>query len=558
MTAWTAARSPDEFGESAGADALRPGGPAHRKLIKLHAILLALFVVAGALFAYSRGQDISYDQVNYHYYAAYAFETGRILTDVAPSQVMHNFFSPVVYLPFYFMVRHLPPRAVGTLLGAAHGLNLWLVFCIALLVTRRFLPGPRMIAVIAALLISIASPMALSEVGTTMSDLLTSVPVLAGLALLMRTEFRDGQRAAAIGWIVLAGALVGAATSLKLTNASFAIGLAAASVVGWTNWRERLTAVFATGLGGLLGFAACGGFWYLTMWRLFRNPVFPYFNNVFASPDFPTHALSDDRFMPHGILQALAYPFLWSARQTTTAEIPFRDARFAMLLILGVLAFGLWLARRARMAEPDAPRMPAGQRLIVFFVVAFGLWMYEWSIQRYLVVLELLAGPAIVVLLQWLGLFRAPRSCALAALALAIVCVLTVRVPDWGHLGWRKTWYSTEAPPTDGEHPVYLLAGEPLSYVVPQLKPGAIAIGYVPWENIPAWGDTIFLRRIHAILADRQNDPITAISSGPPSDGFRQTIAQYGLKLDGACTTTPGRPSPLTWCPLTRTPPTGK
>jgi hypothetical protein len=516
---------------------------------RLHAALIALFVAAGAGFAYSRGQDINYDQLNYHYYIAYAFETGRALQNVAPSQVLHSFFNPIGYLAFYFMVRHLPPRAVGTILGAIQGINLWLVFCIALIVTRRFLRGPRRVAIAAALIISIASPMAISEVGTSMADILTSLLVLAGLALLMQAGSSEGHRISATAWIGVAGALTGAAVSLKLTNAPFAIGLAAASLSGWTAWRDRLAAFFATALGGIVGVAGCGGFWYLTMWRVFHNPVFPYFNNVFASPDYPAdHAVSDDRFLPHGLLSAIAYPWRWMTLQTTTAEIAFRDIRFAILMALGVLALGIGFSRRGRQPVPTTGMTPAGRRLIVFFVVAMVLWLYEWSIQRYIVVLELLAGPAIVVLLQAVGIFRTSRTCAAAASVVAIVCAVTFRAPDWGHLGWRKTWYSVEVPPSAGEHPVYLLAGEPLSFVVPELKPGSFAIGFTAWENIPTWGKTIFLRRIHELLAEPQDNSVQSVSSGPPSDDFRRMIAQYGLKIEGTCQVTPGRPWPLTWC----------
>jgi hypothetical protein len=536
-----------------GASAPRKPRPTWRgKPVRLHILLIALFVAAGAGFAYGRGQDINYDQLNYHYYAAYAFETGRLLQDVAPAQVMHSYFSPVVYLPFYFMVGHLPPRAVGTILGAMQGLNLWLVFCIALLVTRAFLPGPRIAAVAAAVVISVASPMAISEVGTTMADLLTSLPVLAGVALLMRAGSDGGRRAASVATIGLAGALVGAAMSLKLTNASFALGLAAASLVGWAGWRDRLTAFVATGLGGVIGFAICGGSWYLTMWRIFRNPVFPYFNNVFRSPDYPSGtALFDAHYIPHSLAQAMSYPFLWTMSQTATAEISFRDIRFALLTVLGLMTLVVWLVR-GRMPTTATPWSAAGKRLTVFVLVAMIFWMYEWSIQRYIVVLELLAGPAVIVLLQGLGLLRTSRACASVAVALALVCIVTTRAPNWGHLGWRKTWYSVQVPPTTSEHPVYFLADDPMAFVVPQLKPGASAIGYVPWENIPTWGDTLFSRRIHALLSDTSNDPVQTVSSGPLTDGFKQTLAHYGFEVDGACKTTPGRPWPLTWCTLVR------
>ncbi len=358
-----------------------------------------LSAMLGASLAYSLGQDVNFDQLNYHAYVADAFWTNRAGRDVAPAQIIHSFFSPLVYLPFYFMIKHFSPDMVGTMLGAIHGLNLSLVAVITWIVTPALRLVERLPTVAAAVVISAASPMAISEVGTTLSDLLTSIPVLGGLALLMRAEFQPGRAMSTSKWIVLAGALVGAAVSLKLTNAAFAIGLFAAAMVGWRSWSERVTAIAATCAGGCLGFAACGGFWYLRMWRTFGNPFFPYYNAIFRSPDYPsTASVFDQRFLPHGLMEALCYPFFWAVSEQ--AELPSRDIRFAVLIVAGLVALGVRVAR-----GPNASMQwtQAGQRLAIFFAVAFCLWMYEWSIQRYIVVLELLLGPALVIVLQWCG-----------------------------------------------------------------------------------------------------------------------------------------------------------
>lgn len=517
----------------------------------MHAVIIVLCIVVGALLSFTHGQDISFDQLNYHYYSAYAYVTDRLGQDVAPAQVMHSFFSPLIYLPFYFMVRHFPPPAVGMALGAVHGLNLWLVFVIARIVTRSQPPKARAIVVLAAVMISALSPMAISEFGTSMTDVVISLPVLAGVALLMNATMGEGRTIRAIAGIGLAGALLGAAASLKLTGAPFTIGLAVAALIGWGSWRHRLLAILATALGGMLGFAVAGGAWYLKMWRVFGNPVFPYFNTVFHSPDYPAaKPLFDAHFLPHGLLDAISYPFRWIQVQTVTAEVPFRDIRFALLIILGIAA----LAVRLMPGRLPPAYPPSGRRLLAFFAVAFGIWLYIWSIQRYLVSLELLTGPAIVVLLQWCGLSDGARRRALmvTAAVLAVMCAVSVRSPDWGHLGWRKSWYDVNVPPPEGQRPIYFLAGEPLSYVVPALPSDAAAIGVVSWENLSTWGDTVFIRRIRDLLADPSGGPVWAVASGSPSAGFRATIAAYGLGIAGDCVTTKGRPVPLTWCRLVR------
>ena len=531
----------------------RRGTVRNRGLIVLNGVLIVLCLGFGAAFAYWRGQDTNFDQLNYHYYVPYAFWADRLSQDVAPAQVIHSFFNPVLYFPFYFMVRHFSPPAVAMVLGAFHGLNFWLVAVIMWIVTPKLRLAPRVAAVVFGLAISAAGPMTLSEIGGTMSDLLASLLILAGLALLMRADFGNRNTLRVAISIAIAGALVGAAASLKLTSASFAVGFAAAALVGWNSWRSRLIAIVATAFGGGVGAVAAGGFWYLRMWRMFHNPVLPFFNKIFRSPDYRTDiSVFDDRFVPHGLLDALSYPFRWATSQHVSSELDFRDARFAILILLGIAAFVVHVALRKQAPGAPARFAPAGRRLIVFFVVAFCVWMYVWSIQRYIALLELLTGPALLVLLQGIGLSRRLGGWPLAAAAggLAWVCVTTVQPTDWGHIPWGKTWFTVDIPPAKNDHPVYFLDGAPLSYVVPELQPGSSVIDIIIWEDMRPGNDTVFVRRIKALLADPANDVIRVIAAEPISDSFRQTIAAYGLKVvDAECKTIPGRPAALIWCP---------
>lgn len=448
------------------------------------------------------------------------------------------------------MVQGLPPYVVGMALGAVQGLNLWLVAVIAWIVTSSLHGLRRCGMVAAAVTISAASPIALSEVGTSMADVTLSLLILSGLALMLSDKTMDGRRAAS-GWLFLAGALVGGSVSLKLTSAPFCIALVAASPIGWRTYRDRLIAVTAAGAGSAAGFVAGGGGWYLTMWRMFRNPFFPYFNSIFRSPDYPSRAsFFDARFVPHGLLDALAYPFRWATLQQTTTELPFRDIRFGLVIVLGILVAGLAVARRGRL--PDGST--AWKRLVVFMAAAFCVWMCVWSIQRYIAVLELVTGPAIVVALLWSGLWRIGRgwpSLAVAA-SVAVACVLTVRPIDWGHIGWADRWYTINDPTRRSEHAIYFLDDAPLAYVVPELQANASAIDVVAWEDLHSMGDTVFLRRINALLADPRNDTVVAIGAAKLSEAFKRSIAAYGLEIGGPCETTQGRPSALTWCPLRR------
>ena len=117
--------------------------------------------------------------------------------------------------------------------------------------------------------------MTLSEVGTSFSDILTALPIVAGCILILSA---DGSRH---GRYVLAGLLLGAAVGLKLTNVVYALG-AAAAVLAAT---RPLTATICLGVGGVVGALTTGGAWGLMLWRELGNPIFPLFNAVFRSPE---------------------------------------------------------------------------------------------------------------------------------------------------------------------------------------------------------------------------------------------------------------------------------
>ena len=117
----------------------------------------------------------------------------------------------------------------------------------------------------------VMTPIVLSEAGTTFIDFVTALPVLGAYALLITRHGVLGPVRSAI----LAGVLLGLATALKLTNGVFAFGVTGFVLAGRDSFRHRIRWLVTCGLSAVAGFLLVGGAWQLGLWERFGNPVFP-------------------------------------------------------------------------------------------------------------------------------------------------------------------------------------------------------------------------------------------------------------------------------------------
>jgi len=473
-------------------------------------------MLLGALYTLAMGEDVNWDWQNYHEYNVWALLNGHYDIDAVPPG-FQTYFNPIVYFPVYYL-RHFLPSPYGLMIiGAIHGLNLALVCLFARLVLRE---AATVAAVAAAVVIAAFGPMTLSEVGTSFSDVLLALPVIGGFLLILVADRRPVVR------YLLAGLLIGTAVGLKLTNVVYAIGAAAAVLAA----ARPLRATILLALGGIIGAALTGGEWCLITWRDTGNPIFPLFNAVFQSGEVATVNLMDAQFMPHGVLDALAYPFYWLIGDHRGAEHPFRDARFAFVTVLFVL--GVF----ARIARGTAILTRRDVQLVVMFAVSYLAWLGLFSIQRYAVVLELLCGPLIVLLLARLAASagqtwpaRSPVALNAMRLTVGAAIALWSQPADW----WRRPWSETYRPEIAVElaqPATYFILGKPLAYIAPQL-PSQSRFYQLADIGVPIVPGGIFDQRIRAGLKDPLPGGVRELHMRGEPD--RSTLLdRYALTID--------------------------
>ena len=263
--------------------------------------------------------------------------------------------------------------------------------------------------------------------------------------------------------------------------------------------------------GVICGALATGGYWGAHLWFASGNPIFPFYNAVFGSPLFAPVNFADLRFVPPSVATAaITYPFAWFLGMHPTSELPFRDARFALVAAFLPVACVVSALRRTRGAShgPDGLTIDSTHRfwlLTIFFVTSYVIWLAKFGIQRYAIPLELLAG--VLLLLSLDRVLPSRRELYVVFAVLTLFAVLWSRPSNWGRIPYGDDWVGVSDAPS-GPPTLYVMmsGGAPTAYVIPSLSPSDRFIRLT--GNMPLEPDTPLGRRAASILRDlRRTDP---------------------------------------------------
>ncbi|WOB48480.1 hypothetical protein NYR97_14610 [Xanthomonas hydrangeae] len=450
-------------------------------------------VLLGALLSLGLGQDANWDLRNYHLYIGDAWAHDRLGVDLAPAQ-MQSYFSPLLDVLHAWLMLQLPGPVAGLLLGALHAV----VFVPVAAVAWRLLAEQSRRAQWAPLfaVAGMCSAVFLSELGGTMGDTASAIPVLAALAIVLSAQARARQGAHALHLWGIAGALIGLAVSLKLTNALYALALAPAVLCDGGRLRSRVLSLSVLSCVAALVLVLVAWPWYLQVWKYFGNPLFPQFNGVFKSPLAQPVSIADVRWLPRSISEQLVWPLLFTFKPQRIGDLGLVQAGWAVLYAVVLVAAGRTVLRRS--VRPVGLDRSAAV-LLVFFGVAYALWQAIFSIHRYLVVLELLAPMVLWIVCQHAFATRANRNAAWLIGLCALVAVLGWK--DWGHEAWARESFQVQQP-TLGDpsaSTVLLVGDEPQSWRVPLLPQQARYIGVA--TNISETDQ--YRQRVRALIAER-------------------------------------------------------
>jgi hypothetical protein len=503
-------------------------------------VVLSICVWYAALAAVL-GKDVNWDLLNYHYYNGYAFVTGRGSFDLAPAQ-LQTFLNPLLDVPLYFAITHLPPLAVGVLYGFVQGLNGVAVWAMA----RRLLPIEadkiRDWAAFALALVSGLGAANLCDHGGSMGDTLAGIPVLFSLAFLVRSSerLRDTSNRVALRLAVTAGAIAGIGPGLKLTAFPYAVGIAVGCLFLTQPLSRRVVLCLACGVGVVAGWLLVSGFWLWDLYDRFQSPLFPFFNNLFRSEWAPTDVVRDDRFLPRSVASLVFYPFVWLVDPSVVSEHPFRDLRVPLLYVLSVFLGVRACARRFRAGGG----MPSGTVwfLAVAGWAAYVLWLLIFGIYRYLGPLDWLTSLGLTLALH--EILPTVRRGAIIVATLALM-TLTTKPLFYGRAGWATSYFDVTIPPLSKERPrLVIIAGlEPVGFLVPHFPPD---VRFVRIEGMTLGGARA--DRFEGLVARAvasHSGAMYLLGPGPETEPtLEKALARLGLRRTEPCRSV-GVPNPL-------------
>ncbi|MEM5515414.1 hypothetical protein WNY37_00535 [Henriciella sp. AS95] len=351
---------------------------------------MAVFFVFSAI----APRDAHFDAAHYHLQNGWSFWQGRLDQDLAPSE-MHSFLNPIHSAIVWLFISHLPgPLAIG-LLGLVQASILPALYALLARLAWRMKAdvSPAMLMVIA--FVSFASQPMMLMLSSVLNDHWGALGFILAFVLLMPVD----RPSPSLKSLAMASAIVGLMFGLKLTNAVYVAGFAAAVLIVTPDHASRLKGVAVCAGVGLAGAIVTGGWWAWEMYERFGNPIFPNLNSLFGSPYGPDTAFRDEKFLPASFWEGVVRPIFFSFDASPINEQATRDFRLlagylAAFAILGLSVRALWQGRA------DA-RHRVLCALAAGFLVTFTVWTLMFSIQRYAMGLYII-GPVLMMGALWL------------------------------------------------------------------------------------------------------------------------------------------------------------
>jgi hypothetical protein len=437
------------------------------------------------------GQDRSFDLAGYHLYNGFSFLNNKIETDFAVSGVQ-SYLNPLHDAFFYYLNSNIPPKLFGFLMGFIHALNFVLIYEIIILILKPYNLSnyDKFLLLIA----SILSCNFLGGLGNSSGDNFLSILILTSVLISLKSlEIDKNLKNKSV---FFSGFLIGIASALKLTNGIYspAFMLAILSTNSTLNRKVFLCLIF--GFSFLLGLLLFGGQWYLKIWYLFQNPIFPYFSNLFQN-NYSNYVNPTLSWMPKNFLEYIFWPLIFSVNYHRVGEGSFNQIIWPIFYILILLAFFKRLFTLLGFGDKKANILESERFILFFTFFSYIFWVKLFCVLRYLVAIELLLPLTIFILYSKLPKRFSHMINFRFFLYISIALTLFGGFSTWGHSSWTNPPFKVELPneiKSNDKITIILAGGAPMSWMATQFP--------VDYQFIKL-GIFNAEKRIHEVVSDK-------------------------------------------------------
>jgi hypothetical protein len=467
----------------------------YKKIKKMQLIsitVIALFAALVCLINYHLGAEVNWDLQNYHFYNGYLYLHGKLITDSIAT--VQSYLDPLLNSFYYLLISNLSPLQVNMIIAALQSLSLSSVFFLSMIVFEKNSYFSKFILSLIVSASAIFGPIFWSEIGGTMGDTLLAFPVVISIIFIVKTITTADNIKQRIIYVTISGVMIGFVSGLKFTNMIYAVGmfvsLAIVLLIMKLRYKEQLLILLFFGLAALLSLIATYAPVGFLLYNHFKNPIFPYFNNIFKSPYLLPYVYHDGRWFPKSFIGYLKIPFEFCVRYSHNTmshnlmrmEIPFRTYLFAAIFVL--LPF--YIINYFKFGKFQERKNYAGLFIVLFFTISFIVWEKMFSYYRYIAVLEIIAPFTLVVMLVSFFKNGFNKSKMPVIIAVLVLALSLFSLPDnnWGSVSFTNSYFGINKTVFKKYRNSLIVVGHaPIGFVLPYFPENARIIG-LP-ERIP-------------------------------------------------------------------------
>ncbi|MEM0385370.1 MAG: hypothetical protein QXH64_02850, partial [Nitrososphaeria archaeon] len=413
-------------------------------------ILISIFFVFLVnLIAYHLGADIDWDLLNYHFYNGYTFLHGKFISDSL--QTFQSYLDPFLNSFCYLLIANFSPLFVNLIIASFQSIGIVLVFLLSLNFIAEVDIGNRYLISFLIALAAIFGPVFMSEIGGTMGDTLLAVfVILSAIFIVKALQGINNKKSLKLILIYtcFSGISVGIAAGLKLTNMVYVVGLFLSFGFVLIFIRElslkiKILLLATLGFSMFISFTLIYAPVGIILYDNFKNPLFPYYNNIFKSKYLPYINFKDLRWIPTSFSQYLEIPFLlaippkpWHINPVRWIgmEIPFKTYFFAAIAI--IFPFYIFTEFRKYITKRYTGTSYTGfypkLLLVLFFIFSFITWEIVFAYYRYIAALEILAPLVLFVMIT--SLYKKKFFNISMGFLIVILSLLSYPYSNWGRL----------------------------------------------------------------------------------------------------------------------------